>query len=149
MSPVVPPISVMTTSALRLVRKFANAVLDFVGDVRNDLHRFAEVIAAALLQDHAFVDLAAGQIVVARENAISEALVVAEIEIGLRAIVEHINFAVLERVHRSRIDIEIGIELLKDDAQSAQFEKVPSEAAASPLPNELTTPPVTKIYFIA
>jgi hypothetical protein len=26
---------------------------------------------------------------------------------------------------------------------------VPSEAAVSPLPSELTTPPVTKMYFIS
>ena len=110
-------------SALLSIRDLANAILDFVGHVRNHLHGFAEVIAAALLQDHVFIDLAAGQIVVARENAIGEALVMAEIEIGLRAIIEHIDFAVLERIHRARIDVEIGIELLEDDAQSAQLEK--------------------------
>ena len=105
------------------VRDLANAVLDFVGHVRNHLHGFAEVIAAAFLQDHAFVNLAAGEIVVARENAIGEALVMAEIEIGLGAIIEDINFAVLERVHRSRIDVEIGIEFLENNPQSAQLEK--------------------------
>jgi hypothetical protein len=46
MSPVVPPISVMTTSRLRLLGEDVDAVLDFVGDVRDDLHGFAEVIAA-------------------------------------------------------------------------------------------------------
>ena len=104
-------------------RDFADAVLDFVGHVRNHLHGFAEVIAAPFLQDHAFVNLAAGEIVVARKNAIGEALVVAEIEIGLRAVVQHVDFAVLERVHRSRIDVQIRIELLEDDAQAAQLEK--------------------------
>ena len=47
----------------------------------------------------------------------------AKIEIGLRAIVQHVNFAVLKRVHRSRIDIEIRIELLQDNAQTAQLEQ--------------------------
>ena len=42
----------------------------------------------------------------------------AQIEIGLSAIVQDIDFAVLERAHRSRIDIEIGIEFLENDAQS-------------------------------
>jgi hypothetical protein len=59
----------------------------------------------------------------AGEDAICEALVMAEIEIGLGPIVEHINFAVLEGVHRPWIDIQIRIEFLKDDAQAAQFEK--------------------------
>ena len=97
--------------------------LNFVGDVRNHLHGFPEVIAAAFLEDHVFVNLAAGEIIVAREDAIGEALVMAEIEIGFGAVIEHVNFAVLERVHRSRIDIQIRIELLKDDAQAAQLEK--------------------------
>ena len=113
----------MTTSALLSIRDLANAVLDFVGHVRNHLHGFAEVIAAAFLQDHVFVNLAAGQIVVAREDAIGEALVVAEIEIGFRAIIQHIDFAVLERVHRSGIDVQIGIEFLEHDPQSAQLQK--------------------------
>ena len=36
--------------AFRFVRQLAHARLDLVGDVRNDLHGFAEVIAAPLLQ---------------------------------------------------------------------------------------------------
>jgi hypothetical protein len=42
-----------------------------------------------------------------------EALVVAEIEIGLRAVVGHEDLAVLIRAHRARIDVEIGVELAK------------------------------------
>ena len=36
----------------------ADPILDFIGDVRNDLHRRAEVIAAPLLGDDALVDAA-------------------------------------------------------------------------------------------
>ena len=91
--------------------------------MRNDLHGLAEVIAAAFLQDHVFVNLAAGEIVVAGENAIGEALVMAEIEIGLRAVIQDVNLAVLKRIHRSGIDVQIGIEFLENDAQAAQFEQ--------------------------
>src|ERR1043165_5706303 len=41
-------------------------VLDRVGDVRDDLHRAPEVVAAALLLDHLQVDLARRPVVVAR-----------------------------------------------------------------------------------
>jgi hypothetical protein len=91
--------------------------------VRNDLDRFAEIIAAPFLVDDRFVDLAAGEIVVARQNAIREALVVSNVEVSLRAVVEHINFTVLKWVHRPGIDVQVRIELLEDDAQPAQFEK--------------------------
>jgi hypothetical protein len=42
-----------------------------------------------------------------------------KVEIGLRAVVQHINFAVLKRTHRPRVDIEIGIEFLENNAQPA------------------------------
>ena len=47
----------------------------------------------------------------------------AEVEIGLGAVVQDINLAVLKRVHRAGIDVQIGIEFLKDDAQAAQLEQ--------------------------
>jgi hypothetical protein len=105
------------------IGNLANAILDFVGDVRNDLHGFAEIIAAPLFQDDAFVDLAAGEVVMPAEDAIGETLVVPEIEISFGAVVQNVNFSMLEGVHRARIDVQIGIELLKDDPQPAQFEQ--------------------------
>ena len=54
-----------------------DAALDLVGDVRNDLHRGAEVIAAPLARDHALVDAAGGEIAVAAGDGAHEALVVA------------------------------------------------------------------------
>jgi hypothetical protein len=44
---------VITTSASPVVARAADAVLDLVGDVRDHLHGRAEVVAAALLGDHA------------------------------------------------------------------------------------------------
>ena len=52
-------------------------VLDLVGDVRDDLHGAAEIVAAALLLDHREVDLAGRPVVVARRDLIGEPLVVA------------------------------------------------------------------------
>ena len=51
MSPTVPPISVMITSGCgrRRLRLQPHAALDLVGDVRDDLHGVAEVLAATLL----------------------------------------------------------------------------------------------------
>ena len=52
-----------------------------------------------------------------------EALVVAEIEIGLGAVVGDEHFAVLIRRHRAGIDIEIGIELAQADLVAARLQK--------------------------
>ena len=66
-----------------VLRRRADRVLDLVGDVRNDLHGAAEVVAAPLLLDDALVDLAGRPVRVARRHRVGEALVVAEVEVGL------------------------------------------------------------------
>ncbi len=66
---------------------FAKRGLDFIGHVRNYLHRLAEIIATALFGDDGFVDAAGGPIMVARQMRGSETLVVAEIKIGFSAVV--------------------------------------------------------------
>ena len=104
-------------------RDLAHGVLDLVGDVRNDLDGFAEVVAAPLLQDDLLVDAAGGEVVVARERRMGEALVVAQVEVGLGAVVGDKNLAVLEGRHGARIDVEIGVELHHVDAQAAALKQ--------------------------
>ena len=101
----------------------ADALFYFVGDVRDDLDGRAEVIAAALLLDHGVVDLAGGAVVAPAHPGFEEALVVAEIEIGFRAVVGHENLAVLQRAHRARIDVDIRVHLEQRHAQSARLEQ--------------------------
>ena len=92
-----------------------DAALDFVGDVGNDLNGLAEVVAAALFGEDGFVDAAGGPVIVASELGVSEALVVAKVEIGLGAIFGHENFAVLIGAHRTGINIEVRIAFLNGD----------------------------------
>ena len=56
-----------------------------------------------------------------RQDAVSEPLIMAKVKVGFCAVVQHIDFAMLERVHCSRIDIEIRIELLEYNAQTTQL----------------------------
>ena len=57
------------------------------------------------------------------ERAIDEPLVVSEVEVRLGAVVGDEHFAVLERRHRARIDVEIRVELQHRHAQSALDEQ--------------------------
>jgi hypothetical protein len=59
---------------------------------------------------------------------------VAKVEIGLRPILQHVNFAVLERVHRPRIDIQIWIELLQHDLERTVFEQCSERRGGQPFP---------------
>ena len=98
-------------------------VLDLVRDVRDDLHGAAEVVAAALLADDRVVDRAGGDVGAARRVRVREALVVAEVEVGLRAVLGDEHLAVLERRHRPGIDVDVRIELLERDLQAARHEQ--------------------------
>jgi hypothetical protein len=122
--------------------------LDLVGDVGNDLDGLAEVFAAALLLEHRLVDLAGGEVVALAHLGAGEALVMAQVEVGLGAVFGDEDLTVLERAHGAGIDVDVGIELEVRDLDAARFEDRPEEAAAMPLPREDTTPPVTKTYLV-
>src|SRR5260370_37217223 len=81
-----------------------NTVLDLVGDMRDHLHGHAEIIAAPLLLDHRVVDLAGGAVVPPAHRGADKALIMAEIEVGLRAVVGYEDLAMLQRRHRARMD---------------------------------------------
>ncbi len=91
--------------------------------MRNELHRLAQVLAAPLFADHRVEDLTRCQIVHPRQHTGGEALVVTKVEVGLRAIVEHIDFAMLVWRHGAGIDIEIGIKFLHQHLEPAVFEQ--------------------------
>ncbi len=101
----------------------AHARLDLVGDVRDDLDRVAEVLAAPLARDHLGVDLAGRDVRGGFEVDVEEALVVADVEVRLGAVLGDEHLAVLERVHRPGVDVEVRVELLHGDAQAARAEQ--------------------------
>ena len=101
----------------------ADAALDLVGDVRDDLHGLAEVVAAALGRQHGLVDRAGGSVRGPRQVLVDEALVVPEIEVGLAAVVGDEHLAVLVGVHRARVDVDVRVELLQGHPEAAQLEQ--------------------------
>jgi hypothetical protein len=94
-------------------------LLDLIGNVRNDLHRRAQIITAPLALDDGLVDAALRDIVGLTAGDAGEALIMAQVEIGLRAVVRHIDFAMLIGRHRARINVQIGIELAGADLVAA------------------------------
>src|SRR5207302_7405734 len=121
---------------VRAVRAELDAALDLIGDVRDHLHRGAEVVAATLLGDDALVDAPGGEIAVAAGRGAHETLVVPEVEIALGAVLGNEHLAVLERAHGARVDVDVRIELDHPDLESRASRIAPSEAEAIPLPSE-------------
>src|SRR3954452_10054291 len=110
-----------------------DAGLDLVGDVGDHLYGVAEVVAAALLGDHAGVDLAGGDVGALAQLPVEEPLVVADVEIGLRTVVGDEDLAVLERVHRPGIDVQVGVELLHGDPEATRAQETPEAGGGEPL----------------
>src|SRR4051794_15624918 len=102
----------------------ADAVLDLVGDVRDHLDGATEVVAAALAPDHRVVDRPRGGVRGPGGVHVGEALVVAQVEVGLRPVLGHEHLAVLERAHRARVDVDVGVELLDRHGQAARHQQL-------------------------
>ena len=89
----------------------------------NDLDRAAKEVTVALAVDEGLVYRALCDIGVAVEALVDEALVVAQVEVTLMAVVGHEDLAVLEGAHRARVDVEVGVHLLHRDLVAAALEK--------------------------
>ncbi len=105
-----------------VITEFAHPGLDFVRDVGDHLNRRTEIVPPPLLANHRLVDRTRREVGVTPQRHTNESLVVAEVKIGFPAVIGNKHFAVLKRVHRARIDIDVRVELLDDNAQSTALE---------------------------
>ena len=128
MSPTVPPTSVITTSgtwpsssgsAMPRIRALISLVM--CGMTWTVSPRYSPRRSLAITVR---VDLAGGDVRLAGERPVEEPLVVADVEVGLGAVLGDEDLTVLERVHRPRVDVEVGVELLHHHAQPARGEQV-------------------------
>jgi len=65
---------------------------------------------------------------------IEKAFVVAEVQVDLRAVVKHEHLPVLIRVHRARVDIQVGVDLDRADLQSFRLQQGADRGGADALP---------------
>src|SRR5690554_1520852 len=96
--------------------------LDLVGDVRNHLDGSAQIVTTALLAQHVLVDATCGEVVVLGHAGADEALVVAQVQVGLGAVVGDEDLTVLERAHGAWIHVDIGVQLEHGDLEATCFE---------------------------
>ena len=101
--------------------------------MRDDLDGIAQVFAAAFLCNNRGVHLAGRRVRRAGKVHVQEALVVADIKVGFRAIFSDENLTVLEGVHRPGIDVDIGVKLLHGNAQTARTQQTPQRRSGQTL----------------
>ena len=100
-----------------------DATLDFVGDVRDDLHGLAEVVATPLGGQNGLVDGTSGGVGTSRQILVDESFVVPEIEVGFASIVGDEHLTVLVRVHRAGVDVDVRVQFLEGDPQTPHFQQ--------------------------
>ena len=91
--------------------------------MRNHLDGRPQVIPPSFLGDHLIVDLSRRGVVLAGHADVEETLVVPKVEVRFSPVVGDVDFAMLEGVHRSRIDVDVRVELLNCYAQAARLQK--------------------------
>ncbi len=102
---------------------------DLIGDVRNHLNSLAKELAFPLFLNDRQVDLSGCVVAVSGESTRCEPLVVPQVQVGLTAVVQHVNFAVLVRTHGPGIDIDIRIQLLHPHSEATLFQQHPDRCA--------------------
>ena len=107
--------------------------LDLVGDVGDDLDGAPEIVAAPLAGDDRVVDLAGRDVVVAGHPRAGEPLVVAQVEVGLPAVVRDEHLPVLVGAHRPGVHVDVRVHLLERDREATGFQQAPDGRGGQPL----------------
>ena len=76
------------------------------------MDRFSQIVATALLVDHALIDATRGDIIGTSGFNVGKPLIVSQVQVGLMAVNRDIALSVLIRVKGARVDIDVGIKLL-------------------------------------
>ncbi len=95
----------------------------FVCDVRNYLHRCAKIVAFALFLDNGLINASRGNVAYLRKVCVNKSFIVSQIEVGFGAVIGYKYFAVLERTHRSRVNVYIRVKFLYGNGKSSCSQK--------------------------
>ena len=98
-------------------------VLDFIGNVGNDLDGGAQVFALSFLVDDGLVNFAGGDVGGLGQVFVDESFIVAQVQVCFGTVVGDEYFAVLVGAHGARVDIDVGIEFLDGNLVSSVLQK--------------------------
>ena len=91
--------------------------------MRNHLHGAAQKITATFTGDQALIDGTGRKVGIAGQVLVNKALVVAQVQIGLVAVLGHKDLAMLERTHGAGVDVQIRVGLLHRYLVAARLEQ--------------------------
>src|SRR5215813_714702 len=100
-----------------------DALLDLVGNMRNDLYRTAKIIATTLAGDHRVVNLASSEAILAAHGSGDVTFIVTEVEVGFGAVIGDEHLAMLKRIHGTWVHIDVGIHLEQSDFEATALQE--------------------------
>src|SRR5713101_7576316 len=101
--------------------------------MRNDLHRAAQIIAAAFTRDYRVIDLAGREAVLPTHRGGDVALVVPQVEVGLGPVIGDEHLAMLERIHGARIDVDVRVHLEQRHLEATALQEPPDRRSRQAL----------------
>src|SRR3989344_1660676 len=116
--------SLRRLSSVCVERAPSQAPDNLIAHMRYRLDTFPAVREIAFALDDRLVDHPARHVILGAEVAPQEALVVAHVLVGLKAGIKHEHFAVLDRIHRTRIHVEIRVDLDEIHGEAACREQL-------------------------
>ena len=97
---------------IRLFPHGIDKAFDLARDMGNDLHRLAQIFAAAFFGEHVPVYLSRSEVGVLVQILVDKAFIMPQVQVGLRAVLGHEYLAVLIGAHGAGVYIDIRVQLL-------------------------------------
>ena len=97
--------------------------LDLIGDMWDNLYRSSAEISAAFFLQNGPVNLTGCDIGIFRQTLIDKTLIMSKVQVCLGTVVGYEYLTMLDRIHRSRVDIDIRIEFLHRYFVATRFQK--------------------------
>ena len=97
------------------------AAFDLICDVGNDLYGSSPEVSVAFLLKNGPVNFSGGHVGIFIQAFINKALIVTKIQVGLGSVVGYEDFAVLDGVHGSGVDVDVGVKFLHGYLEASGF----------------------------
>ena len=110
---------------IRITVSHIKPALDLVSDMGDDLHGASAIVSPALFIENGPVYFARRNVAVVVKTLVNEALIMAQVKVCLRSVVCYEDLSVLDRVHRSGVNVQVGIKLLHGHLIAAGLQKAP------------------------
>src|SRR5690606_29445859 len=88
----------------------------------NHLNGRAQELSTTFAADNVLIHAPSGEVILFGHARANESLVMTQIEVSFSAIFSDKDFAVMNRAHGARIDVNVGVKLKNRDFEATRFE---------------------------